>query len=264
MRRSRSVSAAALAAAVLMSGCAAAAPEEFSTPPAVVRRTTSPITLDGRLDEPAWAEAVRHDLTPVNVRSGLAPREAERAARDAFQPGRVRFLRDDAFLYVGAELEDRDIINFRAENQTRLFRYGDLLELFLKPRDGNCCWELYAAPNGARSSFFYPGCAMIGLEHIYEEDPARLMPDFSVAVRLNGTLNRHEDRDGGWSVEMRIPLRELARSTGVAFAPGQRWVLLAARCNYGADLYLQQPSTFPRLPMRGYHQHQYYAPVEFR
>ena len=264
MKKTGFISGVALIAAVLLSGCAAASPESFVTPQAVVRRTTSPVTLDGRLDEPAWRDAVRHDLVSGNVTAGLTPREAERAARDAFQPGWVKFLYDDDFLYVGAELQDGDIINSRAEDQTRLFRYGDLLELFLKPRSGNCCWELYAAPNGAKTSFFYPGCSMIGQEDIYEEDPARLMAGFAVKVRVDGTLNRRQDRDVCWRVEMRIPLRELARSTGVAFAPGQEWVLLAGRGNRGRDLYVQQSSTYPPLPGRGFHQHQYYAPVEFR
>lgn len=253
-----------LAAAGLFSGCASAPRTEFVTPHAAVTHTTLPVTLDGDLSEAAWREAVWHDLHQFDPAAGLAPREAERAKQDAFQPGRVKFLYDKDFLYVGAELSDGDIINSRAADQTRLFRYGDLLEIFLKPRDANCCWELYAAPNGAKTSFFYPGCSMIGQEDIYEENPARLMAGFAVKVRVEGTLNRQQDRDVRWCVEMRIPLGELAKSLGTAFAPGENWTLLAGRGNRGIDLYVQQSSTWPPLPGRGFHQHRYYAPVEFR
>ena len=249
--------------AVLLGGCAGAAPE--SVPPEIptvtVTETTSSITLDGKLDEAAWAATPGYALKHFDDTSGLPELEAAVVARDPFESAEVKFLYDKNYLYVGCTLNDSDVTAYCDRDQERLFRYGDLLEVFLWPEHGTWYWELYAAPNGARSSFFYPGGGQRGNWEFFSEK--YLMKDFAVASRIDGTRNRHNDRDRGWSTEMRIPLAELAKA-GIPFAPGNAWRLMAARYNYGAEFYQLQFSSFPEMPNSNYHFRRYYAPVLFR
>ena len=58
------------------------------------RRATSPITIDGALDEPTWKHAEQMQL--VETVTGDEPR----------YPTVVRALWDDRYLYVGFEAED--------------------------------------------------------------------------------------------------------------------------------------------------------------
>ena len=249
--------------AALLNGCSTASgvPEAPEIPAATVTRTQLPVTLDGKLDDAAWATTPGFELKPIDMYSGLPKREAARIARDPYESAVVKFLYDDRYLYVAAALTDSDVTAYSDRDQELLFRYGDLLEVFLYPEQGTWYWEIYAAPNGARSSFFYPGGGQLGNWEFFTEK--YLMKDFAVASRIGGTRNNHNDRDNGWSTEMRIPLRELEKA-GIRFAPGIPWRIMVSRYNFGAGLYRPQLSSFPPLPGPDFHLRQYYAPVVFR
>src|SRR5437016_1914535 len=64
-------------------------------PTAVAAKRTGPITLDGRLDEPAWAAA-----TPVTQFTQQKPVEGAAPTEKT----EVRFLYDDDAIYIGARM----------------------------------------------------------------------------------------------------------------------------------------------------------------
>jgi hypothetical protein len=74
-------------------------PDHAAAPEAVAVRTGQPITLDGRLDEPAWMSA-----QPVIDFWQFEPVEGIYVT----EPTEVRFLYDDDAIYVGAWLWDSD------------------------------------------------------------------------------------------------------------------------------------------------------------
>ena len=63
----------------------------------VAYRLTSPIVVDGRLDDPAWARAAWSEDF-VDIEGDAKPRPT--------WPTHVKMLWDDTFLYVGAELRE--------------------------------------------------------------------------------------------------------------------------------------------------------------
>jgi hypothetical protein len=65
----------------------------------VITRTDSPPTIDGRLDDPAWLQATVVDDFHQNN-----PNYLEAATEETV----VRLLYDDDYLYVGADLRDKD------------------------------------------------------------------------------------------------------------------------------------------------------------
>lgn len=68
-------------------------------PEAQAVRTNEALTIDGRLDEPAWQSA-----PPIGTLTQVEPREGEPATEDT----EVRFLFDDDTLYIGIRFHDGD------------------------------------------------------------------------------------------------------------------------------------------------------------
>jgi len=247
--------------ALLLVGCASSRPEAPEIPAVVVTRTAQAIKLDGNLDEAAWKSTPGYEFARCDNFSNLPKLTAQRIASDAYESAVVKFLYDDQYLYVGCALSDSDVIAYGEKDQEHLYRWSDLLEIFLVAEDGGWYWEIYGSPNNRKSSFFYPGGGMTGVWQCFA--PEHLMKDLAVAARVAGTLNDSGDIDKGWNVEIRIPLKELA-AKGIPFAPGKKWRILAARYNFGARLNRYQNSTSPSLPAANFHLREYYAPVIFR
>lgn len=249
------------AAGLLLAGCAASRPEPPAIPSAVVTRSAQKITLDGNLDEAAWKNTPGYELVRSDNYTKLPPLTAGPIAADRYESAVVKFLYDDQYLYIGCALTDSDVLAYGETDQEHLYRWGDLVEVFLNSVDGGWCWEIFGAPNNRKTSFFYPGGGMTGMWYCYS--PEHLMKDLAVAARVAGTLNDSSDTDKGWNVEIRIPLKEIA-AKGIPFAPGQKWRIMVGRYNYGARLNRFQNATYPEQPISNFHLCEYYAPVIFR
>ena len=248
--------------AVTLCGCSSVKNSSEAVVPAVeVIKISEAIKLDGKLDEKIWSKAPAYTLTFVNEVAGWPAAERDRVLQDKYESAKVRFLYDDKYLYVGAELEDDDVISYLERDQDLLYRGADTLEIFLSPARGAHYWELYSTPSAYRTSFCFPSGGMIGLQEVFSK--SMLMPGFETAFTVNGKINDHKVKDNGWTTEMRIPLSEIAKK-GVKFGPGEEWSILAARYNYSHNMYRRQLSVFPALPICSFHLRQYYAPVIFR
>jgi hypothetical protein len=93
-------------------------------PGASATRSTSSIRIDGRLDEPAWAEAqVIRDFTQIDPNEG----------QPATEPTEVRVLYDGQALYIGARMFDSepDKIIARLARRDEGISGGDLLEVYI-------------------------------------------------------------------------------------------------------------------------------------
>ena len=180
-------------------------------------RTSSPITLDGILDEPAWKYAPR-SAPFVDIVTG----------EPAWFDTRVAMLWDDEHLYWGFTAEETDVWGTLTERDSRIYEENGL-EIFIAGRDAyyefeinalNVIYEVFwvwkdvpllpgfdplnqrvmvldgvgghVHPRGERWGFLDWDCP--GLRH---------------AVQVDGTLNRRDDVDRGWSAEVAIPWRSL-------------------------------------------------------
>jgi hypothetical protein len=86
-------------------------------------RTASPIVIDGRLDEAAWAEA---PVSPafVDIVNG----------ESAWFDTRVRLLWDDSHLYFGFTAEETDVWGTLTERDSKIYEQNDL-EIFIAGQD---------------------------------------------------------------------------------------------------------------------------------
>ena len=102
------------------------------------RYTKEPIKVDGILNDQAWKTATAYHLSLSQDRLAKGNKLAE--------PGEVRLVWDDKYLYAGIKFYDSDIVAKGKEDQMHHYKLGDLVELFLKPEDQTWYWELHATP----------------------------------------------------------------------------------------------------------------------
>jgi hypothetical protein len=84
----------------------------------------------------------------------------------------------------------------------------------------------------------------------------------TVAVRLEGTLDKPGDRDLGWTVEGRIPWSAFA-PTGGKPEPGAVWTFALCRYDYGPEG--TQPLLMSSAPLRkpSFHRYEDYGRLTF-
>lgn len=178
----------------------------------VAYRAATAITVDGRLDDPAWRDAPWSDLF-VDIEGGLRPKP--RLAT------RVKMLWDDRHFYVGADMQEPHLWATLTEHDSVIFRDHDF-EVFIDPNgDNHEYYELEVNALGTTWDLLLPkpykddGKAVNGWE----------LAGLRSAVHLRGTLNQGQDADDGWSVELAMPwssLGELARRPAPP-ANGDQW-----------------------------------------
>lgn len=145
-------------------------------------RTTAPITLDGRLDEAAWAQApVTDSFTQIDPDEG----------RPASQRTEVRVLYDDTFLYVGARLHDTGRITARLGRRDMDFGdsdwFGVMIDSYL---DHRTAFGFDVNPAGVR----HDEIKTINTDD-YSWDPV-----WEAATTIDSA---------GWTAEYRIPFSQL-------------------------------------------------------
>jgi hypothetical protein len=242
--------------ACLLTGCgglaslppAAAVPKPPpSIPVAECRFASGPILIDGTLDEAAWGQAAVIDDFRMPWEPGGPP---ARAAT------RARLLWDADNLYVAADMDDGDLYADVTEHDGNTWD-NDVFEVFLKPAaDAPPYYEFHVTPANTRFDVFLPRRGHVG--RFKKTDVFGI--ESAVAVR--GTLDAWADRDTGWTVEMRIPWADLARTGGRPEA-GAEWRF--ALCRYDFDVAAESPelSTAAPLSRKNFHAHEDYARLRF-
>ena len=218
-----------------------------------VAKCDAPIVLVGKLDDPAWAKATPYQMAlPFSGRDMLPKVKATRD-NEPFEGAEVKYLYTNDTLYIGVKLQDTDVYQNGVEDQSHFYQQGDLVEVFLKPENASAYWEIYGTPNNLKTTFRFTarGCG--------RADWGELDPAFNCAATVQGTLNKSDDKDGGWTIEMAFPFKMLEAFCGVPFAKGQKWTCLVARYNYNNSNTAAQNSSVPMLPQANYHLIEYYA-----
>ena len=164
----------------------------------VARYVEKPVQIDGKLDEKAWLDAPWTEPF-VNTMDGSP----------AAQKTQAKFLWDKKFLYVAFENADTDAWSDLTKHDDKLWTQ-EADELMIDANgDGKGYIELQVAPNGTTFDTFLPTYRK------YEDTfDAKLKP-FSwnaksrVKVVVDGTVNKRDDVDKSWTVEMALPLEDV-------------------------------------------------------
>ena len=166
-----------------------------------VKRAGAPLTIDGTLDEAAWAAAPVATLQFL-WESQTGPKQMTRA----------RLLWDAQALYIAFDADDADITAQFLERDDPTYR-DDAVEIFINP-------------NPQQEAVYY-GFEMNARGVLYDYlnyNSRTLFKRFDatgvkIATSLRGSLNVRTDTDKGWSLEASIPwanFEELSRRPPVA------------------------------------------------
>uniref|UniRef100_Q023Q6 Carbohydrate-binding domain-containing protein n=1 Tax=Solibacter usitatus (strain Ellin6076) TaxID=234267 RepID=Q023Q6_SOLUE len=175
------------------------------------RRASSPIRIDGRLDDAAWARAPWTAYF-IDIEGAKRPKPRYRT--------RAKMLWDDTYLYVAAELEEPDIRATLTEHDSVIFHDNDF-EVFLNPSgDGRNYFEFEINALNTGWDLFLPKPYREG----GKADNSWEIPGLLTEVSLNGTINNPADHDRGWTVEMAFPWTAFATRAPVTRpAAGDTW-----------------------------------------
>lgn len=167
-------------------------------------KAIGPPTIDGSLNEPAWREA-RFSEPFVDIEGNAKP-------RPDFDT-KVKLLWDNDYLYIGASLVEPNVWGVLTEHDSVIFHDNDF-EIFIDPDgDRQKYYEIEVNALATVWDLFLPRAYRDGGSAI----DAWEVPGLKVATRVDGTINRFDDLDRGWTVEIAIPWRALAEPGG---APG--------------------------------------------
>jgi thiamine biosynthesis lipoprotein ApbE len=190
----------------------------------VAYRAPSKVTVDGRLDDPAWTAAEWSEPF-VDIEG-----DVRRAPR--FRT-RTKMLWDDEYFYVGAEMQEPDVWATLTERDAVIFHDNDF-EVFIDPDgDTHAYYELEVNALGTVWDLMLLKPYRDGGPAINAWDIAGLQ----VGVDVRGTINRPGDRDEGWSVEIAMPWKVLSEAAPDRKPPkaGDRWRVNFSRVEWQAD-----------------------------
>jgi len=179
------------------------------------------LRIDGVLDEPAWKDAADTGAF-VNVKSGAA--DAESAVQ-----GSAKLLWDDKGLIVGATIKDPKVVGGfdKATPDPHLWT-KDCLELMVDPDgDGDNAdyYEIQINPQNlvfdSRFEAYNKPRTEPNGPFGHQEWSAKL----ESAVKVQGTLDKADDEDQGYVVEVRVPWSSFDKAKSAPPKPGDTWRL---------------------------------------
>lgn len=203
---------------------------------------TTPIVLDGKLDDAAWKDIPwSEEFRDIEGTRKPIPRHRTRMKMTWTKEG----------LYIGAMLDEPHVWGTLTDHDCVIFQDNDF-EVFIDPDgDGhvygelelnalNTTWDLLLTKPYKDGGLAVNGWEVVGLK---------------TAVHVDGTINDARDTDRGWSVEIFWPwqgLRELSHARHLAFPPhdGDQWRINFSRVEW--DITIEE-GKYRKVPKRPEH-----------
>ncbi len=191
----------------------------------VAYKTSTPIVIDGSLDDPAWQRAPwTEDFVDIEGSLKPAPRFRTRA----------KMAWDDQALYIAAEIQEPQVWATLTKRDTVIF-YDNDFEVFIDPNGDhfeyyefemnalNTVWDLFLPKPYRDSGSAHNEWNIEGLR---------------TAVKVHGTMNDPADVDTGWTVEIAMPWKALGQYAHRAAPPadGDQWRINFSRVEWKVNV----------------------------
>jgi len=197
-------------------------------------QTHQPLTLDGRLHEPAWDEA--ESAGPFVNWDGTEP-----AA-----PTEAKMLWDRENLYLAVWGEDHDLRGHKLHHDDSLWEENEVVEWFIDAAgDGGAYLEFEVNPLNTVVDLLLPGVGVLGPLAARKAWDSR---GLRTAVALAGTLN-DDQPDQGWTVEAALPLEDVIDAPHTPPQAGDVWRVNLYRVDQIGEevqFYAWSPTLTPR------------------
>ncbi|HVZ72623.1 MAG TPA: carbohydrate-binding family 9-like protein [Polyangia bacterium] len=164
----------------------------------VVRKLDKAPKIDGKLDDAAWKD-VPSTGPFVNTMTG-APVDQKTEAKLGW---------DNKFLYVAFQNDDSDVWSSLTKRDDKLWTQEADELMIDADGDGKTYVELQFAPNGNVFDTYLPTYRKYEDSIDPKKKPYSWNSKLTAKVAVDGTLNKREDKDKGWTVEIAIPLEDV-------------------------------------------------------
>jgi hypothetical protein len=204
------------------------------------------LKIDGVLNEVAWDDAQVLDTFNVYWQK----RKAKTATK-------ARLLWNNEYLFFCAEMEDSDLFADVTKHNGVTWE-NDVFEIFLKPAEDKLAYyEFQVNAANTQLEMFLPSRGAGGYRRFAGEPMG-----MESAVRLQGTLNKWDDTDKGWTVEGKIPWTAF-KPTGGRPNVGSKWKFALCRYDYSVAHDRVETSSTAPLSVSNFHQYEDYAELRF-
>lgn len=191
----------------------------------VCYKTSAPLIIDGKMDEPAWQHA-EWTKDFQDIEGDMKPKPRFRT--------RVKMLRDKDFLYIFAEMEEPDVWATLKKRDSIIF-YDNDFEVFIDPNgDTHRYYELEINAFSTEWDLF--------LDKPYRDDCRVLFfwdyEGMKSAVHVNGTINHPGDVDIGWTLEIVLPWDVMKECADKPSPPenGDQWRINFSRVEWQTEV----------------------------
>ncbi|XP_072163206.1 uncharacterized protein [Diadema setosum] len=196
------------------------------------------ITVDGKLDEPAWT-----NVGPTDRFVDIQGKDYPKPRYDTW----VKMRWDKDFLYVGAYLQENDVFANQTKHDSVVFKDNDF-EVFTDP-DGSTHWYKEFEINAINTTwdlilnkpYLNGGFANSSFE----------LTNLKSAIFVEGPVNNPLVKDKYWTVELAMPLNSLVTNDTVAKAPpkhGDHWRINFSRVEWHVENVNGHYEKVPGLP----------------
>lgn len=200
----------------VLSLLAFAAAAQAELPEYTVMRTTGKIVLDGKLDESDWAAAPAFSPFVFKWYESGDKEQTE-----------VKMLWDDTFLYVAYKCDDKWIWADHYDTNSDTYQ-DDCVEMFWDPSPADTSKRKY--------NMFEINClgnllsVYVGSGVDIKQRVSRIMVPH-IAQAINGTVNKDDDTDTGWIIEMAVCFSDYKEIySGQTPKDGDMWRVGLNRC----------------------------------
>jgi hypothetical protein len=203
----------------------------------VCYRAPSPITIDGKLTDPAWEAAPWTDAF-VDIEGDKRPKPRYRT--------RVKMLWDDEALYIAAELEEPHVWATLTEHDSVIFNDNDF-EVFLSHTGDN---HLYCELEMNARNTTWDLLLTKPYKDLGKPLTAWEILGLKTAVHVNGTLNDPSDKDIGWTLEIKWPWKGLKEMAELVCPPkhGDKWRINFSRVEWDTEIVDGKYRKLPKRP----------------
>ena len=206
----------------------------------VCRRATETITIDGHLNEGSWLRAPVTQLF-VDIEGDRLPPPSLGT--------RVKMVWDDKYVYFAVMMEEPNVWGTVSKRDDPVYAFDNDLEIFLDVNnDGK--WYIEFEMNALNVVY----------DLVRENKSSPLIIPWDIegiqtAVQIDGTLNKPDDVDRGWTCEIAWPMSSLREHAGEMPIPphdGDTWRIDFPRVECEFDYESKFLRKVPRVPVQNW------------
>jgi len=187
-----------LAAQIPVKASQAAPPPRKRYVARMLPKGTKPPTIDGKLDDAVWKDVPSTGAFTNTMNGSPAEQKTE-----------AKLLWDGKFLYVAFDNQDTDIWANLTKRDDKLWTQEADELMIDADGNGKTYVELQVAPNGNVFDTYLPEYRKYEDTIDPKKKPYSWNSKLQAKVAVDGTLNKREDKDKGWTVELAIPLADV-------------------------------------------------------